>query len=53
MSSVEYIELNRDNCNENISIYIDKPLDKTKITRVETIPAVNVLNAAVKTLPVD
>ena len=37
ISSVEYISLDENNCNENIVIYIDEPLIKIKITRVETV----------------
>ena len=29
--------MDENNCNENIAIYIDEPLTKTKITRVETV----------------
>ena len=37
MTPVKYIDLNSQNCDENTSIYIDNPIDKIKISRVETI----------------
>ena len=43
MVPYEYIDLNKSNCNPNISLYMDEPLEKMKITRVETITT-NLLN---------
>ena len=37
ISPHEDITLHSDNCNQNINIYIDNPLEKKSITRVETI----------------
>ena len=37
MVPYEYIDLNSSNCNPNISLYMDEPLEKMKITQVETI----------------
>jgi len=37
ISPYEYITLNSDDCSQNINIYIDDPLEKKSITRVETV----------------
>jgi len=37
MAPYKYVDLNSSNCDENISIYMDNPLEKIKINRVETI----------------
>ena len=39
----DYVELDNDNIDENILIYIDDPLEKVKISRVETVNS-NLLN---------
>jgi len=43
LSPYNYINLNSESCYKNISIYIDEPLEKKKIARVETINS-NLLN---------
>ncbi len=37
MTTYEYIDLNKINCSEDILIYMDDPLEKMKISRVETV----------------
>ena len=43
VNTQDYIQLSQSNCNESISIYIDKPLNKVKVSRVEPISS-NVVN---------
>jgi len=43
VNTIDYIELDENDCAENISIYIDEPLEKLKLTRVETVNS-NFLN---------
>ena len=43
VNTQDYIQLSQSSCNEYISIYIDEPLDKVKVSRVEPISS-NVVN---------